>query len=393
MMLKTHTAFIENNLPNLPSYSDIKQLSGLDLHYRGIYELFLRNERNIDAIYFCIKAFVRYRAQIRETKISFNEFNDEIKETVYIDKNNGTWEELEKSLRRLALPIKHYDESHIYLNRRMNKKIFPIINYVFNRYQELLVKDNQISIFMTELNMQVTLKKYLYDSSSEKNPYSRLSLKDYEMYKLEIMKETQINGIIYTEVVTVKFPFGFSLDESIELFHEVTEKKLSLQLFLLKNKKEYTTETTIKFDDTIYPIINQVNNNNLIFNMKENLLKSKDTKKITKNLISQSGIFETLSEEIKHKENEAFLKLENILKDPKKLVNFLYIYDSHKLFYKSIKVNLEKTIKEKGSSINKVQILSLRLAISNKIKYSTGNIKNYSSLINSIVNDELYLLM
>lgn len=355
---------LEKNLPDLKEYNDIELLDGSEFYYRAIYELFIRNSKNIEKIndiinfYEMNKVIIDKHVEVRDEEyfdIDGKRFEINLQYPITHVHEDGTiaFQNLRAMLQSFkGLPYKFYDEGHVYQNKRIDDRIFEIINLVYTATEKSKKHDSKID---TKINDNIYI--------------------EYNTSNIVYIKE--IGDLIYKETISVPEVNKITTLKENPSYSE-------LKQYLLENRHVLSKSVNVSINNDKYPVINTILHHSV--KLEKEVLNSHHIDDALDLLSKNSFILDDLigSTIDKHKNY-----LRNMLANNKqeKFIYDIIIYDAKKIYDNKIK----KMLIESDLEVDKD---TFWVAVSKKYTPTkpTTLLNNYTS-VKKIIDDELYLFL
>jgi len=366
--------YIQKKISNLQDYEYLLKFKGPALYYQGLYEYFLRDIEQKNNLSILFKMYENEKKEIEEYVYSKN-----VSVTVLnsFKPNSSVFLNTFLSFKKCVAEVGHfpvikYKKNHPYLHSKIDKKIFEILSFLYDL--ETFIYNTGWIVIVSREDLKIKYK-----------------LNEFGYATCEIIS-IKFDDFIKTSTYIITDYWSDEAFESGIPLSDYWKTQLSEGLFISESNinnfldTTYINSTKITYEVNYnkYPVLTP--DSMIDYSIDYRLLQNGD-------LLREKGFFvkDHLSSPV---EIETLNKLLNTIKDNKKLIQYLYIYDSSVLYQSVIKQEIEKNL-ENDTNINKASTSFLWLAISlvikeNYKKIESRTVQNYHAFISNIIKKSLY---
>lgn len=318
-------------------YDEIKNLKGIHLHHRLLFEFSIRNKRNIKYINLILSYYHRYKSQIdifctdiKNDKICWHTFKFQEIENDYgqfIYWISTIFYNLKSALENIEfISFNYYEHNSIYRHPLINEELFTLMNKIYNAQKKIAIATNetQLDIVIDENTTEFIGKngfKYRLELDQTddfllnfiyRNDYPNFYCDQTEIYpKLE---STKINENFMNKNISFKINLGMT-NKDIKLIID----DLYNQISIIKDKHEKAIDkfqlplkkTDKKIDDYFLKELKNEIYAKLLYAFDQNEIHSKKLIEINIENIKNENIFaerDLLYNSIPNKKDSIFNK-------------------------------------------------------------------------------------
>lgn len=411
----------KNRKKNLfKKYNDFDKLEKLPYAFKiiALYELAIRNPKNLKLIQEIIKEYTEHKEEI-EYFISINEvdinYDYDGEDNLYQNGQTHYYSIENKLIAQDIFPFQQYNEQSkkIYMREEIfDSKIFDVVNMIYPHYQFVQQGFGNQSLTVFNIEAETRIDKYLNKDSettkilyASENQYSAETHFNYDRsgyesteIELDISSDIRIivhysNASVFVEYIKTIEKDNLLYRELIECTHESELYELYQQLIYVKSYQALQSflqsDNLIKivkykqFDNIYSSLPYRTHKNVNVIMRPDFLITSIENKKINQKKVSELySIDSILLDEIGNNDYDSvkFLFLKNLLKKQNDFIRNLSIYDALEVSINALSVRSKKV----------PNFLYDDLIIDNNLKIPKKTLQNEYSKFKSLIDSSYY---